>query len=37
MTADKIGCDSYFYEGYSHKVYDEAPDFKEMVYNFYMK
>ena len=37
MTADKIGCDSYFYEGYFHKVYDEAPDFKEMVYNFYMK
>lgn len=35
QTADLIGCESYFYEGYSHKVYDEAPDFKEKIYNFY--
>ncbi len=37
QTADLLGCESYFYEGYSHKVYEEAPDFKEMIYNFYRK
>ena len=33
--AKRIGCDSYFYEGYSHAVYDEAEDFKKRVYDFY--
>ena len=36
-TADLLNCETYFYEGYSHKVYEEAPDFKEMVYNFFIK
>ena len=36
-TVDLLNCETYFYEGYSHKVYEEAPDFKEMVYNFFIK
>ena len=33
--AKRIGCESYFYDGYSHAVYDEAEDFKKRVYDFY--
>ena len=32
--AEKNGCKVYIYEGYSHAVYDEAPDFLDRVYEF---
>lgn len=35
--AEAIGADSYFYEGYSHAVYDEAQDFRERVKAFYLQ
>ena len=31
------GSDLYLYEGYAHAVYDEAPDFKERILNFFAK
>ena len=34
-TADTFGWDSYFYEEYSHCVYDEAPDFKTRLKDFF--
>lgn len=33
--AEKLGCERYIYEGYSHAVCDEAPDFKERILDFY--
>lgn len=35
LTADILGCESYFYEGYAHDVYDEAEDIKERILNFF--
>ncbi len=35
--AARTGCEFYLYEGYSHAVYDEAPDIKERIYNFLRK
>jgi pimeloyl-ACP methyl ester carboxylesterase len=35
--ADILHCESYFYDGYSHAVYDEAPDIKQRIYDFFMK
>lgn len=32
--AEKLGCECYLYEGYSHAVYDEAPDFRERLLRF---
>ena len=34
-TADTFGWDSFFYEEYSHCVYDEAPDFKTRLKDFF--
>ena len=31
---EKLNCDSYIYEGYSHAVYDEAPDYQTRVKEF---
>jgi kanamycin kinase/aminoglycoside 3'-phosphotransferase-3 len=33
--AEKIGCEALVYEGYSHAVYDEAPDYLEKVKKFF--
>lgn len=33
--AEKIGCELYMYKGFGHAVYDEAPDYKERLLNFY--
>lgn len=33
--AGALGCESYVYEGYSHAVYDEAPDFFARVKTFF--
>ena len=30
-----LGCDIYMYEGYSHAVYDEAPDFRGRIREFF--
>ena len=35
--AEKIGCEALVYEGYSHAVYDEAPDYLEKVKEFFEK
>lgn len=32
--ANKINCDIYLYDKYSHAVYDEAPDLKQRVVDF---
>ena len=29
------GCENYIYSGYSHAVYDEAPDYKERLFKFF--
>lgn len=35
-TARILGCDIYMYgDGYQHAVYDEAPDYKERLLNFF--
>lgn len=34
-VADLIGCKSFFYEGSSHAVFDEEPDFKQRVLEHY--
>ena len=34
-TAKILGCESYFYKGFGHVVYDEAPDFKERLLRFF--
>ena len=35
--AEKLGCELYMYSGYSHAVYDEAPDYKERIMSFFEK
>lgn len=35
--ANKIGCELYLYDGYSHAVYDEAPDHKDRIQEFFDK
>ena len=35
--ADKIGCDYYMFDGYSHCVYDEAPDYLDRLEEFFAK
>lgn len=35
--ADKLNCELYVYNEYSHAVYDEAPDIKERILNFLKK
>lgn len=35
--AEQIGCEIYVYDGFSHAVYDEAPDFLERIKAFYEK
>ena len=32
--AERLGCETYFYEGFGHAVYDEAPDIKGRIYDF---
>ena len=35
--AEKLGCECYLYdEKYGHCVFDEAPDFKQRMYEFFM-
>lgn len=34
--AEKLNCDLYVYDQYSHAVYDEAPDIKQKIYDFLM-
>lgn len=36
-TARLLKAKSYFYEGYSHAVYDEASDLKEKIYDFFQE
>lgn len=33
--ADKLGCKLYIYKDYGHVVYDEAPDYKERILEFF--
>ena len=33
--AEKLGCALYLYEGYGHAVYDEAPDYKDRIAEFF--
>ena len=33
--AEKLGCAFYIYEGYGHAVYDEAPDYKKRIRDFF--
>ena len=35
--AEKIGAELYIYEGYGHAVYDEAPDYKERLKDFFTR
>ena len=35
--AEKLGCELYMYDGYSHAVYYEAPDFRARVMEFLSK
>ncbi len=35
--AETIGCDIYIYDGYGHAVYDEAPDYKNLIHDFFSK
>ena len=37
QTAQILNCESYFYEGYSHAVYDEADDIKQRILDFYLR
>ena len=36
-TAKALKCRYYEYTGYGHAVYDEAPDYKERLFNFFTK
>ena len=36
-TAKELGWESFIYEGYGHAVYDEAPDFKERILEFFLQ
>ena len=33
--AEKLGCKLFMYEGYGHAVYDEAPDYKQKIWDFF--
>lgn len=33
--AEKLNCQIYMYQDYSHAVYDEAPDYKEKILDFF--
>ena len=33
--AKKMNCKLFIYDGYGHAVYDEAPDFKERLFDFF--
>lgn len=33
--AEKLGCRLHLYEGYSHAVYDEAPDYQDRIAEFF--
>lgn len=33
---EKLQCASYFYDGYGHAIYDEAPDIKEKIKDYYL-
>ena len=33
--AEKLGCESYLYEGLGHSAYEEAPDFNERIRAFF--
>lgn len=33
--AEKLGCELYMYDGYGHAVYDEAPDYKQRLMDFF--
>ena len=35
--ATLTGGEYYLYDGYSHAVYDEAPDFRQMIFDFFKK
>lgn len=35
--AEKLGCEMYLYEGYGHAVYDEAPDYRSRIFEFFEK
>lgn len=35
--AEKIGCEIYIYEGYSHAVYDEAADYPDRILEFFSR
>lgn len=35
--AQKLGCEIYMYDGFSHAVYDEAPDYKDKIEAFFAK
>lgn len=35
--AELLGCELYIYEDYGHAVYDEAPDYKQRMYDFLKK
>ena len=35
--AERLAAEYYFYDGYSHAVYDEAPDIKERIRGFFLK
>ena len=35
--ADRLGCESYLYQGLSHEAYNEAKDFNQRIYDFFAK
>ena len=34
-SADALGCECVLYDGYSHAVYDEAPDYRTHLKRFF--
>lgn len=36
QIAELLGCKLYIYENYGHAAYDEAPDYKQRIYDFLM-
>ncbi len=36
-TAEKLGCELFIYDDYAHAVYDEAPDYKQRLMDFFTK
>ena len=35
--ARRLGCEVHMYEGFGHSVCDEAPDFKQRIFDFYRR